>query len=283
MGGVAPVTIACAPASGSLFPVGSTTVTCTATDLIKQAASCTFPVTVVGASLGVTTFIAFGDSITAGEVPDASDTSIRKIHPRAIQPDLAYPAQLKTLLSQRYPLQTFSVVNAGLSGESATGTNTLSRLDTVLNANKADVLLLQEGVNDLDATDSPSSIAPTIQALQSMIRDAKGRGMRVIVGTLLPQISGLPRADASDLIVPLNSQLISMALGEGALVTDLYATFVTDTTDWISPLDGLHPTPAGYQEMALLFANTIKANFEVPPTLSPVLFVGNRVEPRRTR
>lgn len=277
------MTVVCAPSSGSPFSVGTTTVTCTATDLIKQATSCTFPVTVVGASLGVTKFIAFGDSITDGEVPDPSDTPTRRIHPLVVRRDLAYPAQLQALLSQRYPLQTFSVINAGLSGEKATGANTLSRLDTVLTANKADVLFLQEGINDLDATDSASSIAPTIQALRVMIRDAKGRGMRVIVGTLLPQIPGLVRADAPDLIVPFNTQLVAMALSEGALVTDLYATFITDTTDWISPLDGLHPTPAGYQEMAFLFANTLKANFEVPPIVSPVIFVNNRPRSGGTR
>ena len=55
-----------------------------------------------------------------------------------------------------------------------------------------------------------------------------------------------------------------MAKSEGALVVDLYAGFLADTPDWISPLDGLHPTPAGYQEMARLFFDTVRAMFEVP-------------------
>jgi FtsP/CotA-like multicopper oxidase with cupredoxin domain len=39
-------TVVCGPASGSVFPVGDTTVTCTATDSSNQTADCTFHVTV---------------------------------------------------------------------------------------------------------------------------------------------------------------------------------------------------------------------------------------------
>src|SRR5262249_27601607 len=42
----------CSPASGSTFPIGSTTVTCTATDLAGNSTTKTFTVTVLGA-LGV--------------------------------------------------------------------------------------------------------------------------------------------------------------------------------------------------------------------------------------
>jgi len=45
-GGVAPITVASVPPSGSPFPAGSTTVTSTATDASGQTASCTFTVTV---------------------------------------------------------------------------------------------------------------------------------------------------------------------------------------------------------------------------------------------
>jgi len=41
-----PVTATCSPVSGSTFPVGTTTVTCTATDQLNNTASCTFTVTV---------------------------------------------------------------------------------------------------------------------------------------------------------------------------------------------------------------------------------------------
>jgi hypothetical protein len=45
------VTIVCSPASGSVFPVGTTTVTCRATDIGGNMATCSFPVTVFSVCL----------------------------------------------------------------------------------------------------------------------------------------------------------------------------------------------------------------------------------------
>ena len=41
------VTTACVPASGSVFPLGTTTVNCTATDAVNRTATCSFTVTVI--------------------------------------------------------------------------------------------------------------------------------------------------------------------------------------------------------------------------------------------
>jgi hypothetical protein len=57
----APV-VACDPAPGSLFPVGATTVTCTATDAAGNAASISFAVTVHLAS------VSWGDPVHAGQL-----------------------------------------------------------------------------------------------------------------------------------------------------------------------------------------------------------------------
>ncbi len=46
-GGAQPVSTTCVPASGSLFPIGQTTVSCTATDALNRTATCSFPVTVL--------------------------------------------------------------------------------------------------------------------------------------------------------------------------------------------------------------------------------------------
>lgn len=45
-GGVTPVSTACTPPSGSLFPVGTTSFTCTATDAAQQKSACTSQVVV---------------------------------------------------------------------------------------------------------------------------------------------------------------------------------------------------------------------------------------------
>ncbi|HEY9325889.1 MAG TPA: HYR domain-containing protein, partial [Candidatus Limnocylindria bacterium] len=47
---IQPTSITCAPASGSLFPVGTTNVTCVAADAAGHTATASFSVTVVGAA-----------------------------------------------------------------------------------------------------------------------------------------------------------------------------------------------------------------------------------------
>jgi hypothetical protein len=95
------VTTSCVPSSGSSFNIGSTPVACTATDAVQRKASCSFAATVVPPSpwLGVTTILAFGDSLTAGEVPMVGEFSFR---PRDYEPADSYPAELIPLLAQRY-------------------------------------------------------------------------------------------------------------------------------------------------------------------------------------
>ena len=81
------------------------------------------------------------------------------------------------MLAQRYPAQNLDikVINDGSQGETAV--DGAGRLDSDLSLYRPDVLLLQEGVNDIDHTGSASSIPPAIDALRTMIRDAKGRGI----------------------------------------------------------------------------------------------------------
>jgi lysophospholipase L1-like esterase len=233
--------------------------------------------------LSVTNFVAFGDSITAGEIPDNTDTSLGRIRPMVVHQDLAYPARLKQLLSDRFPNQTFIVSNAGCQGEPVqklADQSTLQRFDAVMSGQggvqtingcpppdppitRVDAVILLEGVNDLSYYDE-AGIAPAIAALRTMIRDARGRGAQVIIGTLLPEVAPNVRATTPDLIPLFNAQLVPMATAEGALVVDLYTPFLTNTNEWISPLDGLHPTAAGYQEMALLFFRSLETGFEVP-------------------
>ena len=272
-GGQLPLTVGCGPVSGASYPVGTTSVNCSVTDALRRTSSCTFAVTVIVVPrprLSVTNFLAFGDSITAGEIPDDVDTPAFVIRPQAVHMELAYPLDLQALLQQRYASQTISVFNDGVQGET-TGYG-LARLPAEIALHHPDVLLLLEGVNDLDEGFDGQT---ALDNLRSMIRIARARNARVMVGTLLPQNpSGCSRcrvtAASAALIVPFNNLLKPMALAEGALVVDTYSGLLPDLADWLSPLDGLHPTAAGYQQMAQLFFKQIIASFELPPAvLSP--------------
>lgn len=68
-GGVSPVTVTCAPASGSTFTGGPTLVSCRATDAPGRTASCVFPVTVQIVSPSTTPLVLTcpaGVSVVAG-------------------------------------------------------------------------------------------------------------------------------------------------------------------------------------------------------------------------
>jgi len=252
-----PPTTTCTPPSGSTFSVGSTTVSCIASEAALESARCGFTVLVVAPpGLSVTEFLAFGDSITAGEISDAESSTLT-----AIDPSLAYPGELQVSLQQHYAAQPMVVINDGLSGETAV--QGAARLPGELARYHPQVLLLLEGVNDLHVSSGEAGIPPAISALQTMIQQAEGSGARVVVGTLLPAVPGALSPGTTDLIVPFNAQLVPMALSTGALVVDSYSAFLADMADWIGP-DGLHPSPAGYQELAQLFFAAIQTNFERP-------------------
>src|SRR4029077_7082774 len=103
-----------------------------------------------------------------------------------------------------------------------------------------------------------------VQGIQALIGAAETRGVRVMVGTLLPAVARF--VSLANLIEPFNARLVPAAAAAGARIVDLYSDIVTDVTDWISPYDGLHPTEAGYQEMARVWFNSIKNAFELPST-----------------
>jgi hypothetical protein len=169
--GEPPLRIACTPASGTPFVLGNTTVTCRVTDaFLREATPCTFIVTLaVPPKISATSFMAFGNSITEGKTPSGADL-----------PD-NYPEDLRTMLVARYPAQSFTLLTKAQGGEWAT--NGASRLPQELDAAHPQVLLLEEGINDLQNGD-PATIAPMIDALRSMVRTARAQGISVFLATL---------------------------------------------------------------------------------------------------
>jgi lysophospholipase L1-like esterase len=274
-GGTPPISVACTPPNGSSVPVGVTAITCTARDAEQRTASCTFQVTVTAPSLTATKFVAFGDSITEGEIDSRCPGTITvrserfliddlHLSPRIIDPVRAYPNQLQTLLRARYVEQTPTVTNAGKGGECAAGCpaplNGVDRLPGVIAQQSPQVVLLQEGINNINSNNS-ASIPVVVGGLRTMIRDARGRGATVFVGTLLPERAGACRGYAPGLIAPANDQIRAMVSQEGAILVDLYAAFGGVAGDLIGT-DGLHPNEAGYQKIAETFFDEIKARLE---------------------
>jgi lysophospholipase L1-like esterase len=255
-GGRAPYNVQCDPGSNSIFAIGETTVTCTATDADMAQASCGFAVTVrVSQTIAKTKFVAFGDSITDGKVSLVPLISLAG-------PD-TYPYKLEQMLLQRFPTQAITVSNEGKSGEKTTEGE--DRLPGVLLREQPEVLLLLEGVNGVRelATSSQAS------ALQHMIRDAQRRDVDVIIATVMP-ISEQREKDkpgTMEKIVALNEEILNLADGFNlGPVVDLFALFKTNPH--LLGADGLHPTPEGQTRIAEAFRDEIVRRYDNSSTMS---------------
>jgi len=270
-GGAPPVATKCTHESGGAFGVGTTNVGCTARDARQQVDSCAFQITVeVPPRISATRFLAFGDSITygssgacvrsfGGQLLDWPGEDLRSLWANVVAG--SYPSVLQNLLQTRYAAQSPVVTNEGAPGERVTNSDTLVRLTGKLAEHAPEVLLLQEGVNDLHSLKSPG-IPEIVDGLRALAREARARGARVFIGTLLPERAGSCRAYHPDLIAPANDQIRAMVAGEDATLVDLYEAFRGQEGTLLGE-DGLHPSAAGYAKIAETFFATIRQRLEV--------------------
>jgi lysophospholipase L1-like esterase len=264
--GASPATVTCTPPSASLFPVGTTEVRCTVT-AGAQTAACTFPITVTAPAprLSRTRFLAFGDSMTAGEVSQltARLDGGASNHRLIVIPAASYPTQLLARLRARYTTQTavLEVVNAGRPGEWAE--DGAVRLPGVMSTVRPEAVLLLEGLNELAALGGMSGVQRAVTALDTMAKEVRHRGARAFIATLPPTRTTGPRAVPASVILSLNLQIRAMARGEGAVLVDLHEALSVDVNRYIGP-DGAHPTEAGYERIADTFMTAIRATLEVP-------------------
>jgi lysophospholipase L1-like esterase len=287
-GGQSPFTLACSPVSGAIFKVDATIVTCRVTDAQQRPASCQFTVTVdVSATplLAVTRFVAFGDSITAGEDGQfLTAQSVQRSHPLVLFPDFqAYPGALKQMLAGHYTTQSQSIVvfNAGQSGEEVTGAGTQTRFSQTIAGGAYDVVLIMEGANDLSHEDA--AIEPdVITGLGRMIVDAKQRHVRPYLATIPPEnpdgCCPVDRGKPSSLVPGFNDRVRALASDQGVPLVDVYAALNGDVNTYIGP-DGLHPTVQGYAKIAATFFDRIEQTLEEQPARATTIGGGLRVRP----
>lgn len=268
--GQPPVTTTCTPSAGSAFSVGQRTVTCTVTDSLQRADSCSFLVTVLEPpTLATTSFLSFGDSITAGEdgqnsIAQSLSIMSSRFHPFVLFPfPQRYPEKLQQILSDRYRTQAPAVSNHGNPGEAASDPATLRRFMALTSSRRYSVVLLMEGTNDL--YDRDDRIVPhAIDGLRAMIRDAKGKGIRPYLATIppmnpaacVPVCRGLPWS----LVSGYNDSVRALATSEGVTLVDVYQGF-EGNLGLLGP-DGLHPSAEGYTKIADLFFAAIKQTLE---------------------
>ena len=155
--------------------------------------------------------VAFGDSLTFGTGADAATS---------------YPSVLAKLLQCR-------VVNAGVPGEVTSSGR--QRLQSVLEKEKADLVILCHGGNDMVQKQDEGA---TIRNLDAMISLAKHSGADVVlIGVPTPEyllkVPGFYQELAKKHGIPLDSDTVAEILSTSALRND-----------------HMHPNAAGYKRMA---------------------------------
>jgi len=279
-GGAAPVSLTCAPSSGTSFSVGTTAVGCTAVDALSRQAQCSFTVTLTPLLLSVMKFVAFGDSFTEGE--DGRTLTLRHGF-GFIDPTGTYPVLLQGLLNTEYPGQSITVLNRGISGEPIDSGR--ARLPSVLAADRPGALLLLHGYNNLlgscDANNPQHAASAecetatndVVDGYRKMIQSAKSAGVTYVFASTLtpsgPFVSGRDRRIANSAIVRTNTKLAPIIRAEGAILVDPYPVFTGHEAEYIAD-DGLHPRRAGYDALAQTFFAAVKTNVTSTPAFGGI-------------
>jgi lysophospholipase L1-like esterase len=281
--GKPPVTTACTRQSGSVFDVGTTGVSCTATDALQRADTCSFGITVLAVVqppvLAVTRFFAFGDSITAGEDGSNVQTATSlSFYPRVILPVAqTYPGVLLASLADRYKTQSLTVTNQGKPSEGVTDDGTLGRFVSFTSSGQYDAALIMEGTNDLykarNSTGNTNAILErAVAGLRTMVRDAKSRNIRPFLATIPPMDPSGSRGMVygADLVPGFNDSIRSVAAAETVPLVDVYQALGGNLA--LLSADGVHPNPEGYKTIAGAFFNAIKGTLEIKTSLGPSPF-----------
>jgi len=202
--------------------------------------------------IGKVRFVAFGDSLTEGTISAPVTLQLVNI-------PHSYPPKLQDALRARYKDQPAIVVaNEGRAGESALDGR--GRLIDAIKANNPEVLILMDGANDL-LFFHRRGVSRVVGGIEDMIKEARSRGVTVIVASLPPQRAGGLRAEGEPYLAETNAQLRATAAEEGAGFVDVNAQLDLSFVGQ----DGLHLTEAGYARLAEIFAGAIRAAFELPP------------------
>jgi len=164
------------------------------------------------------TIVAVGDSLTEG---------------LGVEEEFAYPAVLERKLRDLGYL--YKVVNAGISGETSSGT--LARINWILTLNP-DIVILVIGANDGFRGIDPDLIKTNIRKI---VKELKDKNVIVVLGAMqIVQNLGKDYTTAFAKIYP------EIAQSENIILTPFFLNGVA-TNRKLNQADGIHPTAQGYQ------------------------------------
>jgi lysophospholipase L1-like esterase len=207
-------------------------------------------------AVGVTRFVAFGDSITWG--------ALSAWDPRFFMADIdgGYVERLQVALNTYHAPQVFTLFNEGLPGEWASDGGTLTRFRRQLTERRPGAVLLLEGINDLNNGASPQVVAA---GLQRMLDAAAAVGVPVLIATMYQTYEttdpdGNVRPNGAAQVPALNREIRRIATGRlNVYVVDLEGAIGRHLVG----ADGIHLERAGFDVMATKFLAAIEAAFPV--------------------
>ena len=195
-------------------------------------------------------YLAFGDSITEGVGDDPA------------RAEKGYPPRLEALLQAAG--RNAVVVNSGIEGE--TTAEGISRINGVIAATDADVLLLMEGTNDI-----PLVSNETVQRnLQEIARRAAALGVTTIHSTLFPRHNTAGLDPNNDQTAQASGLIRELAYETNRRLADPFEVFFNIPnvfTLYFPPGDKFHPNAAGYDRMAQIWFEVIQGIDRVPPVV----------------
>lgn len=208
--------------------------------------------------------VAFGDSVTQGMTELGKQT-----------PDGVYHARLKHMLEAAYPASTFSVINAGQSGQTAAGA--LASLQRDVLRHQPDLTLIGFGLNDAwGGATGLSTFAEAIGTMLSRVAAETQSDAVVLTPSFMnkadnPRVAPEHRGLVDAMANVMNSGMLAryaqavrdVAHAHNAPLADVYAAWQTlaeggvDTDAMLS--NGLnHPTAEAHQITAELIMAVVQ-------------------------
>ena len=171
--------------------------------------------------MGFGTIVALGDSLTAGYGVDEAE---------------AYPALLeKRLLIDGF---FFRVINAGISGETSSGT--LSRIEWVIRSLNPDIIILETGANDGLRGVDPKVLEKNLDRTITIIRE-KNIGILLAGMKLPPNLWPVYTARFSNVYPKIADR-------HGIALIPFFLESVAGDARYNLP-DRMHPNPEGYRRI----------------------------------
>jgi lysophospholipase L1-like esterase len=151
-------------------------------------------------------------------------------------------------------------VGRGISGQ--TTPQMLIRFHPDVVDLKPAVVVILAGVNDIAGNSGPSTQKMIENNLAAMVEIAKANGIRVVLSSVLPayDFPWKPGMQPAEKVVALNIWIKNYAQTHDCVYVD-YFTPMADERQGLKAeysVDGVHPTPAGYQVMAPLVKDAIR-------------------------